>query len=87
MCLVVYTLQPAPLGAPGKAPLNFYIGRLPEPFQLLGKAIMVQQANPEAAVLPVLVCRRAHPTLFWASLSINDRGRAIYDWRASRPRC
>ena len=38
---------------------------------------MVQQANPEAAVLPVLVCRRAHPTLFWASLSINDRGRAI----------
>jgi hypothetical protein len=22
-------------------------------------------ARPDAAVLPVLVCRRAHPTLFW----------------------
>jgi hypothetical protein len=37
----------------------------PEPFQLLGKAVMVQQTNPDAAVLPVLVCRRAHPQLFW----------------------
>jgi hypothetical protein len=37
----------------------------PEPFQLLGKAVMVQQANPDVPVLPVLVCRRAHPTLFW----------------------
>lgn len=36
-----------------------------EPFQLLGKAVMVQRANPDVPVLPVLVCRRAHPTLFW----------------------
>ena len=37
----------------------------PEPFQLLGKAVMVQQARPQDAVVPVLACRRAHPTLFW----------------------
>ncbi|WP_292981243.1 hypothetical protein [Mycobacterium sp.] len=36
-----------------------------EPFQLLGKGVMVQQANPDVPVLPVLVCRRAHPSLFW----------------------
>lgn len=36
-----------------------------EVYQLLGKAVVVQQARPDAAVLPTLVCRRAHPTLFW----------------------
>lgn len=36
-----------------------------EPFQLLSKAILVQQARPEAAVVPILVCRRAHQTTFW----------------------
>lgn len=37
----------------------------PELYQLLSKAVTVQQARPDAPVLPILVCRRAHPTLFW----------------------
>ncbi len=36
-----------------------------EVYQLLGKAVVVQQARPNAAVVPTLVCRRAHRTLFW----------------------
>lgn len=36
-----------------------------EPFQLLGKAVAVQTVNPQVPMVPVLVCRRAHPTLFW----------------------
>lgn len=36
-----------------------------ELYQLLGKAVVVQQARPDAAVVPILICRRAHPTLFW----------------------
>lgn len=36
-----------------------------EIYQLLGKAVVVQQSRPDAAVVPILVCRRAHPTTFW----------------------
>jgi hypothetical protein len=36
-----------------------------EPFQLLSKAVVVQRAQPDAAIVPVLVCRKAHPTTFW----------------------
>ena len=36
-----------------------------EPFQLLGKAVVVQRAQPDAAIVPVLVCRKAHPTTYW----------------------
>lgn len=36
-----------------------------EPFQLLGKAVAVQLAHPQVPIVPVLVCRKAHPTLFW----------------------
>lgn len=37
----------------------------PELYQLLSKAVRVQQANPTAPMLPVLVCRRAHRTLMY----------------------
>lgn len=36
----------------------------PELFELLDKAAQLQLANPDIALLPVLVCRRAHPTAF-----------------------
>lgn len=36
-----------------------------EIYQLLAKAVVVQRARPDAAVVPVLVCRRAHVSLFW----------------------
>jgi hypothetical protein len=36
----------------------------PEPYQLLAKGVLVQQARPDAAVVPILVCvcRKAHIT-------------------------
>lgn len=36
-----------------------------EPFQLLAKAVQVQRARPSAAIVPVLICRKAHVTTFW----------------------
>ena len=36
-----------------------------ELYQVLTKGLQAQQADPEQAVVPVLVCRRAHPTLFY----------------------
>jgi hypothetical protein len=36
-----------------------------EHFQLLTKALLVQRAQPDAAPVPILVCRKAHVTLFW----------------------
>lgn len=36
----------------------------PEPYQLLEKAAALQLARPEAAIMPVLICRRSHLTLF-----------------------
>lgn len=36
-----------------------------ELYQLLRKGVLLQTANPTARLAPVLVCRRAHPTLFW----------------------
>jgi hypothetical protein len=36
----------------------------PEVYQLLEKAAAVQAANPKAAIMPVLICRRVHFTLF-----------------------
>jgi hypothetical protein len=36
-----------------------------EIYQLLGKAVVVQQAQPDVSVVPILACRRSHPTLFW----------------------
>lgn len=37
----------------------------PEPYQLLAKGVLVQQARPDAAVVPILVCRKAHVTTFY----------------------
>lgn len=39
--------------------------RTPELHQLLHKAAALQVAHPDTAVVPVLVCRRAHTTTFW----------------------
>ncbi len=36
----------------------------PEPYQLLEKAMFIARHRPDIAVMPVLVCRRAHYTLF-----------------------
>ena len=36
----------------------------PEVYQLLEKAATVQAALPAAPIMPVLICRRAHYTLF-----------------------
>lgn len=36
-----------------------------EPYQLLGKAVQLQRARPDASIVPVLVCRKAHATSFW----------------------
>lgn len=41
-----------------------------EIYQLLGKAAAVQQTRPDAAIVPVLVCRRAHVTLFWMAAQL-----------------
>lgn len=41
-----------------------------ETFQLLGKAVAVQTVHPQVPIVPVLVCRRAHPTLFWMAKQI-----------------
>jgi len=37
----------------------------PEIFQLLHKAVVLQNAQPDAAIVPIFVCRRAHKTTFW----------------------
>lgn len=36
-----------------------------EPYQLLAKAARLQQDHPTQPIIPMLICRRAHPTLFW----------------------
>lgn len=36
-----------------------------EVHQLLSKAAAMQQRHPDYPIVPVLVCRRAHPRLFW----------------------
>lgn len=36
-----------------------------EVYQLLDKAHVLQRACPEQPILPVLACRKAHPTLYW----------------------
>lgn len=36
-----------------------------ELYQLLRKGVMLQTANPGTPIVPILVCRRAHPTSFW----------------------
>ena len=36
-----------------------------ELYQLLHKALLLHQAQPQAPLVPVFVCRRAHPTTFW----------------------
>jgi hypothetical protein len=36
-----------------------------ELYQLLSKAVVVQQRQPDQPIVPVLVCRRAHETTFW----------------------
>jgi len=36
-----------------------------EIYQLLTKAAIVQQTHPDQQILPVFICRRAHPTAFW----------------------
>lgn len=38
-----------------------------ELYQLLHKAIVLQTARPKQPIVPVFVCRRAHPTTFWMS--------------------
>lgn len=36
-----------------------------EPYQLLSKGVHLQRAQPDAPIVPILVCRRAHATTFW----------------------
>lgn len=36
-----------------------------EIYQLLHKGYLLQQANPTQPILPVFICRKAHPTTFW----------------------
>lgn len=36
-----------------------------ELYQVLHKGVVLQQAHPEAPIVPVLVCRAAHPTTFF----------------------
>jgi hypothetical protein len=36
-----------------------------ELYQLLDKAVLLQQSNPKQSILPIMVCRRAHRTTFW----------------------
>lgn len=36
-----------------------------ELYQLLHKAVTLLTARPTASLVPVFVCRRAHPTTFW----------------------
>ncbi len=38
-----------------------------ELYQLLHKAMVLQNARPEQPIVPVFVCRRAHKTTFWMS--------------------
>ena len=45
--------------------LNWLYPAAAEPFQLLAKAAHVQRGNPDVPIVPVLVCRKAHPTTFW----------------------
>lgn len=47
-----------------------------ELYQLLTKAVAVQRAAPDYAVLPVLICRRAHPKTFWMG---GDLGFVVID--------
>jgi hypothetical protein len=47
-----------------------------ELFQLLDKAARLQLANPEVSFLPLLVCRRAHETTFYAA---HDLGFFVVD--------
>jgi hypothetical protein len=44
---------------------NWLYPTAPEPFQLLSKAVHVQRAQPDEAIVPILVCRKAHTTTFW----------------------
>lgn len=36
-----------------------------ELYQVLNKACVLQQARPDQPIVPLLICRRAHVTLFW----------------------
>lgn len=49
-----------------------------EPYQLLEKAALLQQQRPDALILPVLICRRAHMTAFRMA---KDLGFYIIDTR------
>ena len=37
----------------------------PELFQLLGKAQLLQAAQPDQPIVPVFACRKVHPTTYW----------------------
>jgi hypothetical protein len=37
----------------------------PELYQLLSKAVTLQQTHPNQPIVPVFVCRKAHETTFW----------------------
>lgn len=51
----------------------------PELFQLLDKAAQLQLANPDLSFLPLLVCRRAQQTTFYAA---HDLGFLVVDLQA-----
>ena len=57
--------QPVTLLLRSRTCVTGCIRPLLEPFQLLAKAVRVQRANPDVAIVPVLVCRKAHTTTFW----------------------
>ncbi len=44
-----------------------------EVYQLLSKAAALQAAQPSVPIVPVLICRRAHPRLFWMAKDLGFR--------------
>lgn len=51
-----------------------------EPWQLIWKALALSAAEPSWKIAPVLICRRAHATLFWMA---RDLGVLVREMRVS----
>ena len=51
-----------------------------EPWQLIWKALALSARAPDWRLCPVLICRRAHPSLFWMA---RDIGFLVREMRAS----
>lgn len=51
-----------------------------EPWQLIWKALSLSTRSPDWRICPVLICRRAHPSLFWMA---RDIGFLVREMRVS----